>query len=216
MPFLETPEYFQLIKFFNEKVLKVLEKYVVEIIKWGEVTFEEEKIGKKALTPQEVADKILSRIVVLSEQANVLSVDYNKELISKIDELQKDNLAVNKYNIEKIFSSIYYTMDQTDKYKILELIIDKTGYKFFKNKELSKYKDEVIEHRNNLAHKKIEFAPCYKFLIYYNKLIELKIQVCECKNHSDEHKYSLTKCEEIRQSLFDFWGEFQTMFNAIT
>lgn len=150
--------------------------------------------------------------IVMDEIINAKNIaqEKSKNNFNAIDK------AISKYNIEKIFSSIYYTMDQTDKYKILELIIDKTGYKFFKNKELSKYKDEVIEHRNNLAHKKIEFAPCYKFLIYYNKLIELKIQVCECKNHSDEHKYSLTKCEEIRQSLFDYWGEFQTMFNAIT
>lgn len=140
--FLETPEYFQLIKFFNEKVLKVLEKYVVEIIKWGEVTFEEEKIGKKALMPQEVADKILSRIVVLSEQANVLSVDYNKELISKIGELQKDTLAA---NINKLEKQAVITNDPV----LLELVdqVKKKTSTLYKEKQQSELQIEKLSRK---------------------------------------------------------------------
>lgn len=63
---------------FLENVLKVLEKYVVTIISWGEPLKTD---PTHVIDPYEVGDKIISQFVNNVNPSDIISVDYNPNLI---------------------------------------------------------------------------------------------------------------------------------------
>lgn len=67
--------------FFLEEVLKVLEKYVVNIINWGQPL----KIDSaRTVSPDEVGDKIVEQFITSVSPDDVVSVDYNHHIFDKI------------------------------------------------------------------------------------------------------------------------------------
>lgn len=82
--FIKTPAVEMLATLFLEKVLKVLEKYVVTIISWGEpLKYDPTHI----INPCEVGEKIISQFVSSVSVSDVISVDYNPDLLKKSDNL---------------------------------------------------------------------------------------------------------------------------------
>ncbi|MCD7824967.1 MAG: ATP-binding protein [Clostridiaceae bacterium] len=68
----------QLDAFFLKKVLIPLEKYVVNIIAWGEPL---KGIENHVIQPTEVTDKIIEEFASVARKSSVLDVKYNEELI---------------------------------------------------------------------------------------------------------------------------------------
>lgn len=87
--FIRTPEVDMLADLFLEKVLKVLEKYVVNLINWGEPL----KVDpKRTILPNEIGEQIVSQLINSVDSKDIVSVDYNPDILSKSNtEGSKDN-----------------------------------------------------------------------------------------------------------------------------
>lgn len=82
---------------FLEKVLKVLEKYVVTIISWGEPLKTD---PSHIIDPCEVGDKIISQFVSNVNRSDIVSIDYNPDLLkNKGTSNQNDSIS---YSLKKL------------------------------------------------------------------------------------------------------------------
>lgn len=95
----------QLSQFFIENGLKVLEKYVVDTIKWGE-PYSENKNNRQdkrpALQPEDVTDNVIEQISKIAARNKLLNVDYNPEILNKIDERKEASVENSINQLEKI------------------------------------------------------------------------------------------------------------------
>lgn len=89
----------QLSQFFLENALKVLEKYVVDTIKWGEPDKEQKK---PALEPEDVTDNVINQISKIASKNKLLNVNYNPEILKKIDERKEASVENAINQLEKI------------------------------------------------------------------------------------------------------------------
>lgn len=96
----------QLSEFFLENALKVLEKYVVDTIKWGEPYKEnkedKEEDKKPALQPEDVTDNVIEQISKIAAKNKLLNVNYNPEILNKIDERKEASVENSIKQLEKI------------------------------------------------------------------------------------------------------------------
>lgn len=95
--------YEQLRGFFTELCLKRLEKYAVDVVRWGEISLEPEELD--AIQKLEVSDKILRIISNLSNSANVLDVRYDDDFLAVLNDAQAESssqLPENLLNLAKI------------------------------------------------------------------------------------------------------------------
>ena len=81
---------------FLQKVLKVLERYVVNIINWNNPIHSDQEIK-----PEDVADRIISEFADLSSRNDILSIEYNEEIFSKASKVDSDELATSISKLEK-------------------------------------------------------------------------------------------------------------------
>lgn len=81
--FIQSYELNELGEFFKEFVLKPLEKYVVNIIRWGEEITEDKVISN--LTSYGDMEQVLKKIKPRIRQEDIVFTDYNKELMSIIE-----------------------------------------------------------------------------------------------------------------------------------
>ncbi|MFC4219742.1 ATP-binding protein [Flagellimonas marina] len=91
----KTSTYYQLVDFFYEYVLKRLENYVVNVIRWGD-----EKLIKETgellpeLWPKDVKVEILGIIAGFINSKNIIDIQYDKDFLEIISE--KQNKSVDK------------------------------------------------------------------------------------------------------------------------
>lgn len=82
----------QLENFFREKVLRVLEKYVVEGIRWGDP--ERDKyisgINEQGLMPYDVKDVIIKQFVAIKSRSSVIEAEINEEFITDASSTKSD------------------------------------------------------------------------------------------------------------------------------
>ena len=78
--FIQTPAVDMLADLFLEKVLKVLEKYVVNLINWGEPL---KSNHNHMISPEEIGDEIVSQFITNINADDILSVDCNPEILKK-------------------------------------------------------------------------------------------------------------------------------------
>lgn len=96
--FILTPAVDMLATLFYEKVLKVLEKYVVNIISWGEPIKSEQN---HIIEPEEVTDKIIAQFIAGANTSDIISVEYNEDLlISPQAANQPDNIHTSLKKLE--------------------------------------------------------------------------------------------------------------------
>lgn len=90
--------------FFAENVIKVLEKYVVDIIKWGEpYKLNKDDIEKQeALNPQDVTVSVIGQIANIAGKDDLLDIKYNPQIIQEMDKKQEENLENSLKKLEKI------------------------------------------------------------------------------------------------------------------
>lgn len=96
----------QLSKLFVENALKVLEKYVVDTIRWGEPYKEnkndKEEDKKPAIQPEDVTSNVIEQISKIATKSKLLEVDYNPEILNKIDERKESSVENSINQLEKI------------------------------------------------------------------------------------------------------------------
>lgn len=86
--FIKTPAVEKLEEFFIRKVLTVLEKYVVNLIAWGEPLKNQ---NNHIISPEEINAQIISQFITNVNPDDVVEIKYNKNLLSKNNE-QSNNL----------------------------------------------------------------------------------------------------------------------------
>ncbi|MCY9310109.1 MULTISPECIES: sensor histidine kinase [Bacillus] len=94
--FIKNNSYEELIELFYEKSLKILERYVVKIIKWGEpFKIKNEDTEKQpALNPEDVQQEIIDYIKKLSNSNdNIIGVEYNKDFLELIEKSKEKSAA---------------------------------------------------------------------------------------------------------------------------
>ncbi|TWI56334.1 ATP-binding protein [Halalkalibacter nanhaiisediminis] len=147
--FIKNNSYHQLVEFFYEKALKILEKYVVTIIKWGEpfdVNGEDEK--RPALNPEDVRKEIIEYIKRLSNAKNkVISIEYNNDFLNLIEQ-SKEKSATNV--ISNLAKKAFETVDNPEIHKEIE----KVGKKF--NELLTERKEIELEREKTNEELKIK------------------------------------------------------------
>lgn len=92
---IKNKSYEELVDFVYEKALRRLEKYVVNIIKWGEAyKINKEDIDQQpALNPSDVKGEIIRVIERLTNSKGILSVEYDKDFFNIIDERQDKSVT---------------------------------------------------------------------------------------------------------------------------
>lgn len=85
--FIKDKYYEELIELFTAKALKRLEKYAVDIIKWGDPRIDKDTGAETPeVHPQEVKRQIVEIIASLAKTKDILSADYDKNFLSIIGE----------------------------------------------------------------------------------------------------------------------------------
>lgn len=78
--FIQTPAVDLLADLFIEKVLKVLEKYVVNLINWGEPL---QSDPEHIIYPDEIGDQIIAQFITNANSKDIVSIDYNQDILGK-------------------------------------------------------------------------------------------------------------------------------------
>ena len=100
--FIKNDTYKELIELFYDKALRRLERYVVDIIKWGD-----ERVDKETgnicpeLAPDDVKKEILEIISNLTKSNNIIDVGYDKDFLDIYNEAQSKSVTKIAHNIMK-------------------------------------------------------------------------------------------------------------------
>ncbi len=103
--------------------------------------------------------------------------------------------------------SVDYVISNKDRYALMALIVREFDFAEDLPEDLAeKYSEDIITHRNKLAHSKLFYGECKKKLFISKKREPLK-----CNQNCDQCKsqYTIGTCEEIRRQLFEYYKLFQ-------
>ncbi|MCK9351207.1 MAG: sensor histidine kinase [Candidatus Paceibacterota bacterium] len=95
---MKNKNYEALLKFFNEYALRRLEKYVVDVIKWGDDT----KSGQLALEPEDVKTQISDIVAGITSPKGIINLEYDKNFLDIISESQEKSLPKIAKNFARI------------------------------------------------------------------------------------------------------------------
>ena len=145
--FIQTPAVDMLAELFVEKVLKVLEKYVVHLINWGEPL---KSNHNHSILPEEVGDEIVSQFITNINTDDIISVECNPEILNE-DTLVKEPDSISA-SLKKLESVAEKTQDagllklaQTVKKRTEEILSDNIKLEednAVKEKELEQVRQE--------------------------------------------------------------------------
>jgi len=96
--FIDSPEWRELLRFFKEYVLRRLELYAVDVIKWGNPV----KGSDEELLPTDVKAQILEVINKLTNDPDVLDVKYDSNLLDILAERQSASVTTALSNFKRI------------------------------------------------------------------------------------------------------------------
>lgn len=98
--FIQTPAVDMLANLFLEKVLKVLEKYVVTLINWGEPLKAD---PQHTVSPSEIGDQIISQFITSVDSKDIVSIDYNPDILTKSNiQSSQDNITTSLKKLESV------------------------------------------------------------------------------------------------------------------
>ena len=95
---IDSPEWSELIEFFYDFGLKRLEKYAIDVIKWGNPP----RGSDEEVQPKDVKAQILEIINKLTGSDDVLDVDYDPHLLDILAERQSSSVATALTNFKRI------------------------------------------------------------------------------------------------------------------
>ncbi len=150
--------YFELEKFFNEKTLRRLEKYAVNIIKWGDpYKVNEDDIERQpALNPEDVKEKIRGIIANLSRTKDVLSVEYENDFLDRLEKSQENSVS----NVIKDIARIANDTNNDDLLnhvgKLNENVKSLVGANIEYEKEIDEKTSELVDVKEELGQRSSE------------------------------------------------------------
>ena len=104
--FIQTDAVDELINLFIEKVLKVLERYVVNLINWGEPL---KSNPNHIISPEEIGEKIVSQLLIGVDYKDIINIDYNPDIFNIKLQNESNNI---KTVLRKINEAAEYTKDK--------------------------------------------------------------------------------------------------------
>ena len=110
--FIQTPAVDLLADLFLEKVLKVLEKYVVNLINWGEPLKSD---PERTISPNEISEQIISQFITNADSKDIVSLDYS------LDILYKDNMRNSQDNITTSLKKLESVAERTQDAGLINL-----------------------------------------------------------------------------------------------
>ena len=150
----------------------------------------------------------------------------------KIKKIFKDNIEINDistiftYNeinneneriklLRQIFDSMESVITVRDKFRLMALILQDSKIENFEdiysnNPENDKYYNDIIKHRNSLAHNKLIYGQKCKSRIKIIKMLE-EIE-CKCIDNKCKNSYSYEDCKIIRENIYKYY----LLFNKIS
>lgn len=99
---IKNASYHALEDFFIEYALKRLEKYVVDVIRWGDARLSGEKLLSPALNPEDVKPEIAEIIATLSNSDGIVDFEYDKKFLDFLSESQAQSLPKMVKNFQRI------------------------------------------------------------------------------------------------------------------
>lgn len=140
--FISSYETTELEDFFYEYLLKPLEKYVVNIIRWGEEITDNESLAF-SIDKYDSLEAVLKKIKVRFKPENLMKAKYNEELSNLILERKKkiNESQINEIKKIAIEKSDIELLKNVDK---LEKETDKLKREFFENRK--ELEDAVVQH----------------------------------------------------------------------
>ncbi len=142
--------------FFVKKVLMVLEKYVVNIISWGEPLKNE---NNRIIQPEEVSDKILSEFASYGRKSEIISVEYNEKILENTTRDNEDSIVQSIKSLE----SVAQKSNNPAMLKLAKNVKEKTEKILKENIELEKHNQETekqidkIKNENKTREKQVFF-----------------------------------------------------------
>lgn len=147
--FVRNQSVIELEDFFEDKVLKVLEKYVVKGVSWGEVS---EPDGVKIeLTPYDAKTEIITQFSDLTRLDSVLEAEINPDLLDKPTVTSESKMKTTINSLKKAATKF----DNPDLEKVAENL-SKQLDKLVKDKEIAEATVEVKQKQLNVAEREIE------------------------------------------------------------
>ncbi|MCM1266880.1 MAG: ATP-binding protein [Bacteroidales bacterium] len=149
--------------FFTRRVLRTLEKYVVDVINWGDP--EKEEFGRgveQGLMPRDVAGKILEQFAGYSnlKRHDLISFEYNENLIEKMNEKKADGVEA---SVQKIIN----IANKTENNVLLELAgrVKRDTSKLLQQKQEADVELENVQSKLDVAHKEISIRKEQNFFL---------------------------------------------------
>jgi hypothetical protein len=153
------------------------------------------------------------------------NIDFEKS----VDENTFLSLKENKVRIKKLqkaLDSQESVMLVRDKFRLLAFILNNSNIKgaeeiyTFNGTEKNatrqhndKYKDDIIDNRNKLAHNKLAYGEKCKNRI---KIIKtLNDMICNCTDNTCEKSYTYDQCKELRKNIYDYYLLFNSLLSEI-
>lgn len=144
---INTPTFRQLTEFFKEKALKIIEKYVVDIIQWGEPSKDEEEQGiTEGIQPDQVIDKIINQFIGFARKGEIINVEYNPSIAKLMDEMKEKSLENSLRKLENIASK-----SNNEILTQLAKKVQKDTVKLYKQKVEVEKENEVIKRDLSIA-----------------------------------------------------------------
>ena len=98
--FIQTPAVEMLGSLFLDKVLKVLEKYVVNLINWGEPLKSD---PHHTILPNEIGEEIVSQFIRTVDSNDIVSIDYNPNILNdNLNTDTEDNITTSLKKLESV------------------------------------------------------------------------------------------------------------------
>lgn len=101
--FIQTSAVDMLNELFIEKVLKVLERYVVNLINWGEPLTSD---PQHTISPNEIGDQIVAQFISNVDSRDVVSVNYNPDILSNSNYDEQDSIVVSLKRLENVAEQV--------------------------------------------------------------------------------------------------------------
>ena len=97
-----TPAYYSLREFFEAHVLKRLEKYAVDIVKYGNIG---EDFYSALQQKSDIKSKIMGLVQTLTKSENVIDIQYDPSVVNILEELSEKSLRGVLKNFKRIASN---------------------------------------------------------------------------------------------------------------
>lgn len=101
---IKNKSFYSLKDFFFEKVIRRFERYVVDVIKWGDPykINEDDEERKPPLSPDDVKKEILDIISNLTNSKEILDVEYDNDFLKMLDKSQEKSVSKLLKNFSRI------------------------------------------------------------------------------------------------------------------